>query len=90
VLAFKGRPRLRAIFSSDIGHWDVPDIKECLEEAYELAEHGHITSEDFREFVFVNPLSMHLGMNPRFFDGTAVESDARQAIARGDVLVARA
>ena len=32
--------RLKAIFSSDIGHWDVPDMTEVLEEAYEMVEHG--------------------------------------------------
>lgn len=30
--------RLRAICSSDIGHWDVPDITEVAEEAYDLVE----------------------------------------------------
>jgi hypothetical protein len=85
VWAFRGRPRLRAIFSSDIGHWDVPDIRKCLEEAYELAEHGEITHEDFREFVFTNPLRLHMAMNPRFFEGTAIASAARQAVVDGEV-----
>ena len=34
--------RLNAIFSSDIGHWDVPDMTEVTEEAHEMVEHGLI------------------------------------------------
>lgn len=70
--------RLRAIFSSDIGHWDVPDMTEVLEEAYELVEHEIITAEDFRDFVFTNPVSLWTGMNPDFFKGTVVEKAAAQ------------
>ncbi|MDO8434286.1 MAG: amidohydrolase family protein [Candidatus Binatus sp.] len=73
--------RLRAIFSSDIGHWDVPDMTEVTEEAYELVEHGLITQEDFRDFVFTNPVELWCGMNPDFFKGTRVESDVKKALA---------
>lgn len=65
--------RLQAIFSSDIGHWDVPDMTEVLEEAYELVEEEMITEADFRDFVFTNPASLYAGMNPDFFKGTVVE-----------------
>ena len=65
--------KLHAVFSSDIGHWDVPDMTEVLEEAWELVEDGIITQEDFKEFVFTNPLRLLCGMNPDFFAGTAVE-----------------
>ncbi len=44
--------RLNAIFSSDIGHWDVPDMNDVLEEAYELVEHGLLDMNDFKEFTF--------------------------------------
>jgi predicted TIM-barrel fold metal-dependent hydrolase len=67
--------RLRAIFSSDIGHWDVPDMREVAEEAYELVEDGVITQKDFRDFVFVNPVRLWTDMNPNFFKGTIVESE---------------
>jgi len=70
--------RLRAIFSSDIGHWDVPDMTEVLEEAHELVEHGLLTEEDFRDFVFTNPVTLWTGMNPDFFKGTVVEQAAAQ------------
>jgi hypothetical protein len=65
--------RLRAIFSSDIGHWDVPDMSGVAEEAYELVDDGVITEQDFRDFVFVNPVRLWTEMNPNFFKGTVVE-----------------
>jgi predicted TIM-barrel fold metal-dependent hydrolase len=70
--------RLGAIFSSDIGHWDVPDMREVSHEAWELVEHGVITEDDFRRFVFENPARMWLGMNPDFFKGTVVEDQVRK------------
>src|SRR5256886_16344450 len=73
--------RLRAIFSSDIGHWDVPDMTEVLEEAYELVEHGLLTEEDFRDFVFTNPVTLWTGMSPDFFKGTVVEQAAAQVLS---------
>src|SRR5262245_7551161 len=33
------KARLNALFSSDIGHFDVPDMAEVIPEAYELVEH---------------------------------------------------
>ncbi len=44
--------RLNAFFGSDIGHWDVPDQREVLPEAWELVEHGHISRDDFGDFTF--------------------------------------
>ena len=74
-------PRQRAIFSSDIGHWDVPDMREVVVEAYELVDKGLISEADFRAFVFENPVSLWATSNPRFFDGTAVEQAVRDEIA---------
>jgi predicted TIM-barrel fold metal-dependent hydrolase len=73
--------RLRAVLGSDLGHWDVPDAREVLPEAYELVEHGLLTADDFREFTCDNAIRLHGGMNPRFFDGTAVEAYARDLSA---------
>jgi hypothetical protein len=69
--------RLPAIFASDIGHWDVPDFREVLEEAWELVEHGHLDLDDFRAFAFANPVDLWAGTNPRIFDGTVVEDAVR-------------
>ena len=77
--------KLKAVFSSDIGHWDVPDMRGVLGEAWELVDDGHITELDFREFVFDNPVSMWAGANPRFFEGTRVEDAvARQLAEQSD------
>ena len=68
--------RLAAIFSSDIGHWDVPDMREVGEEAHELVDDGVITEEDFRDFVFTNPARLWTDMNPDFFKGTVIADHA--------------
>lgn len=67
--------RLKAMFSSDIGHWDVPDMTEVLAEAYELIEKDLLDEESFRDFVFVYPSMLHAKMNPNFFKGTVVEGE---------------
>ncbi|MBV1881337.1 MAG: amidohydrolase family protein [Pseudomonadales bacterium] len=66
---------LKAIFSSDIGHWDVPDMKHVLHEAYELVDEEKITEENFKSFVFSNTASMLTANSPDFFKGTRVEED---------------
>jgi hypothetical protein len=72
--------KLKPLFSSDIGHWDVPDLREVLEEAHELLEDGLITEAEFREFTFVNPALLHARMNPDFFKGTAVEDQVAKLL----------
>jgi predicted TIM-barrel fold metal-dependent hydrolase len=81
VLAFAprlnaGGVSLPAVFASDVGHWDVRDMRDVVPEAYELVEDGHIDEAQFRQFVFDNPVRLWAGMNPDFFRGTSVESVA--------------
>jgi predicted TIM-barrel fold metal-dependent hydrolase len=66
--------RLKPVFSSDISHFDVPDMAEVLPEAFELVEKGLIDENDFRDFTFANSARLHGGMNPSFFAGTPVET----------------
>jgi predicted TIM-barrel fold metal-dependent hydrolase len=73
--------RLNALFGSDIGHFDVPDMLEVLPEAYELLEDGLITSDDFRDFTFANAVRLWGAGNPRFFQGTAVAKEAAAVLA---------
>lgn len=73
--------KLNAIFGSDIGHFDVPDMTEVLVEAYEGVEDGIITEDNFRDFVFGNPTRFWTAMNPNFFKGTAVESQVQKFLA---------
>ncbi len=68
--------RLNAVFSSDVGHWDVQDITAVVAEAFELVEKGLITEEDFQDLVFTNPVKLLTGVNPEFFQGTAIETEA--------------
>ena len=75
--------RLGAMMGSDIGHWDVPDMRHVLSEAFELVDKDLITLEDFRDFVFTNPVKLHAGMNPDFFKGTRCEEAVQQALSNG-------
>ena len=63
--------RINAIFSSDVGHFDVPDMRMVLPEAYELVEDELITADDFRDFTFANAVRLFGTQNPDFFEGTA-------------------
>lgn len=73
--------RLNGIFGSDISHFDVPDMREVLPEAFELVEDGLITSDHFRDFTFANAVRLWGEVNPRFFQGTAVEREAAAVLA---------
>jgi predicted TIM-barrel fold metal-dependent hydrolase len=74
--------RLNAIFSSDIGHFDVIDMRHPLPEAYELVEDGHITPRDFRDFTFENAVRLWGTQNPKFFEGTRVAKEAAAVLAK--------
>ena len=74
--------RMRAMFGSDIGHWDVIEMDGVVEEVYEMVERGQISQADLRDFSFTNPVQLHGRSNPAFFDGTAIESEARALLAR--------
>jgi predicted TIM-barrel fold metal-dependent hydrolase len=74
--------RLNVLFGSDISHWDVPDIREVVEEAYELVEKELITETDFRDFVFANPVSFYTSLNSAFFEGTIVEGEVDNFLAK--------
>ena len=73
--------RLNVLYSSDLGHWDLPDMRDAAAEAYELVEKGVISEEDFRDFVFVNPVKFMTALNPDFFTGTVVEQEVGKLLA---------
>jgi hypothetical protein len=79
--------KLNAIYSSDIGHFDVIDMRKPLPEAYELVEDGFITPDNFRSFVFANTVHLWGTQNPRFFEGTMVAKAAAAELARGQQFV---
>lgn len=73
---------LNAVLGSDLSHWDVPDAREILPEAYELVERGFLTPAQFQDFACDNAIRLHGQMNPSFFAATAVETYA-QAVLGG-------
>jgi len=72
--------RLNAMFSSDIGHWDVPDMAEVLAEATEPVDKGWMTPKDFRDFAFENVVRFYTDTNPEFFEGTVIEVEAARVV----------
>jgi predicted TIM-barrel fold metal-dependent hydrolase len=72
--------RLNAVFASDIGHWDVSDLRRVLPDACELVEDGVMSDDDFREFACANAMRMLSAGNPRFFEETAVAEAARKLV----------
>jgi predicted TIM-barrel fold metal-dependent hydrolase len=73
--------KLNAIYSSDIGHFDVIDFRDPLPQAYGLVEDGHITEDNFRDFVFANSVRLWGTQNPNFFEGTVVAKEAKAVLA---------
>jgi hypothetical protein len=69
--------RLHALFSSDIGHWDVPVLADVAWEAHEGVRDGILTPEEFRLLTFENPARFWTAGNPDFFAGTRVERAVR-------------
>jgi hypothetical protein len=73
--------QLRPMFSSDIGHWDVPQMNAVLTEAYELVSDGHLDLTQFRAFTFENAVRFYACLDPGFFDGTAIEVEAAAVLS---------
>jgi len=78
AMAFNARgipfdARLKPLYGSDIGHWDVPDMSEIVEEAYELVERRIINEEALRSLLFDNAITFWTANNRNFFQGTTVE-----------------
>jgi len=67
---------LQPVLGSDIGHWDVPDMRGVVAEARELLDDGRLDAAQFRAFTCDNPIRLHGGMNPEFFSGTPVADHA--------------
>ena len=66
--------KLHAFWSSDSGHWDVPDLTQTLAETWDLVEEGVLSADEFRDLVYANPYKFYTANNPDFFKGTAVEA----------------
>lgn len=80
---------LKAMFGSDIGHWDVMDAVSILSEAWSLVEAELIDRDNFRDLTFTNPAMLHLTVNPDYFKGTVLEDAADKLLSeRGPVTAA--
>jgi hypothetical protein len=66
--------QVNMFWSSDIGHWDVPEINTILADTFQLVEEGVITADNFKQLVFRGPYSFYTANKPDFFSGTAVEA----------------
>jgi hypothetical protein len=75
--------RIKALFGSDVGHFDVQNIRDVLVEAHELVDDGILTTSDFHDFVCGYPLEFWTGMNPSFFKGTVIEKSAEAYLRSG-------
>ncbi len=73
--------QINAVFSSDVGHWDVPDMTDVLHEAHENVDNGWLDPAQFRDFTFANVARLYTDANPRFFEGTRVESAVAELLA---------
>jgi hypothetical protein len=72
--------RLGAMFGSDIGHWDVPDMAGVLAEAWEPVAQGRLDESDFRDFTFTHAARFYTDADPGFFRGTSVENAVAQLL----------
>ena len=72
---------LQPMFSSDVGHWDVPEMAGVVEEAFELVEDGHLDEAQFRAFMFDNAVRFYASLDPDFFAGTRIEDEAKRVLA---------
>ena len=75
--------RINALFSSDIGHFDVIHMNRVLPHAWKLVEDGVMSLDDFREFTFANPARFWTANQPDFFTGTVVERQVAALLGGG-------
>jgi hypothetical protein len=54
-------------------------MADVLSEAHEGVDRGLLSPDDFRDFVYTNPVRFFTDANPRFFAGTAVEAEVTAA-----------
>jgi predicted TIM-barrel fold metal-dependent hydrolase len=79
AFAPSNRVELHALFSSDMGHWDVPEMARMVSESYAMVESGYLSAGEWRRVVFDNAVEMYTRANPSFFDGTRVTLGTREA-----------
>ena len=85
VVAFDRRVapigNVNAMFSSDIGHWDVPEMRDVVHDAWSLVTRNYMTRENFFDFAYRNVVEMLSGPNPNFFKNTVIQDDVRALLS---------
>ena len=66
------------------------DAALALSDAYGLFEEGLLNEQEFEDFMFTNGVLFHAGMNPEFFTGTVLESQANAVMGRAAAAAAAA
>ena len=61
------------------------ELTAAIKVAQELVDDDLITSQDFKEFMFWNPVELHARVNPDFFKGTRVEAAVDTFMREGRV-----
>ena len=70
------RERLVRAHDSVVGSGQtVPGVRRVVAESWELVDDGLLTADQYRQFVFENPVAL---FGADFFRGTAVEQAARR------------
>ena len=72
--------KLKAVYGTDMGHYNPTPMNELLRTAYESVDRDLISADDFRAMTFGNPVELLAGSNPNFFDGTAIEDEVREEL----------
>ena len=70
-----------AFFASDLGHWDVPEFDEPLEEAFELVERGILDADQLRDFLFVQSGALLWLAQPGLLRGHRDRGGAERALS---------
>jgi hypothetical protein len=75
-LEFQFEAKLKPLYGSDIGYWDVPDMSNIAEAPPPTASSASQTGN--QSLLFDNAISFWTANNPNFFKGTRVEAVVAQ------------
>ena len=72
--------QLKAMFSSDVGHWDVTNVTKVLADSYKFVTEDIMTENNFKDFVFCNAVTLYGGLNKNFFASTIIRDQAAKVL----------
>jgi predicted TIM-barrel fold metal-dependent hydrolase len=77
---FPSSSKLKAVYGTDMGHYNPTPMDEMLGSAHEAVDQERISPDDFRAMTFANPVELFAGTNPDFFRGTAIEKEVQEEL----------